>query len=180
MKAQDETHLQEKQILWAVIDENELAGDEQQHLEGCPLCKKNVEQFKEELNELGQKARQAVPPFSRPVKLPDEKPAKASHNAGWLPFFGATAMAGFVVFFYFMGMPPTKLATLQNQESLLEDEFLMREISEMVEYPLPENLYELTGDNGIGFEEDFLEFVVPDIQNDFQSEIIIQGGKKRC
>ena len=76
-------------------------------------------------------------------------------------------------------LSPT-LTTLQNQESLLEDESLMREISEMVEYPLPENLYELTGEHGISFEEDFLEFVVPDIQNDFQSEIIIQGGMTRC
>jgi len=40
-----------------------------------------------------------------------------------------------------------------------------------------EELYELTGENGAGFDEDFLQFVVPDIQDDFQSEIIIQGAK---
>jgi hypothetical protein len=167
MKVQDQKHLPEKQILWAVIDEKELSGEEQQHLAGCPLCRNKVGQFKEELQLFGQKANQAVPPFSKPVKLPDEKPVNVSHNAGWLPFFGAAAMVSFVVFFYFMGMktmPTTNLATLQNQESLLEDESLMREISEMVEYPLP----------------DFLQFVVPDIQNDFQSEIINQGGVKQC
>jgi hypothetical protein len=183
MKVQDQKHLPEKQILWAVIDEKELSGEEQQHLAGCPLCRNKVGQFKEELQLFGQKANQAVPPFSKPVKLPDEKPVNVSHNAGWLPFFGAAAMVSFVVFFYFMGMktmPTTNLATLQNQESLLEDESLMREISEMVEYPLPESLYELTGDSEVGFEEDFLQFVVPDIQNDFQSEIINQGGVKQC
>jgi hypothetical protein len=31
---------------------------------------------------------------------------------------------------------------------------------------------EITGDNGNGFDEDFLEFVVPDILDDFQSEFI--------
>ncbi len=36
-----------------------------------------------------------------------------------------------------------------------------------------EDMYEITGDNGTGFDEDFLEFVVPDIQDDFQSELII-------
>ena len=183
MKVQNQAHLQEEQILWAVIDEKELAGDDQQHLLECPVCKRKVEQFRGELQEFGQKAWQAVPPFSRTVRLPSEKPATVSHNAGWLPFFGTAAMAGLLVFFYFMGMEtmaPTKLTTLQSQESLLEDESLMQEISDMVDNPLHEELYELTGENGVGFDEDFLEFVVPDIQDDFQSEIIIQGGIKRC
>jgi hypothetical protein len=183
MKEQNSAHLQEEQILWAVIDEKELSGDDQQHLLECPVCKRKIERFRDELQELGQKAWQAVPPFSRTVRLPSEKPATVSHNAGWLPFFGAAAMAGLLVFFYFMGMEtmaPTKLTTLQSQESLLEDESLMREISEMVEYPLSKYIYEITGENGVGFDEDFLQFVVPDIQDDFQSEIIIQGGTIRC
>ena len=81
-------------------------------------------------------------------------------------------MAGLLVFFYFMGtktMIPSEFATLQSQESLLEDESLMRQISEMVENPLSEDMYEISGENGIWFDDDFLQFVVPDIQDDFQS-----------
>jgi len=92
-------------------------------------------------------------------------------------------MAGFVVFFYFMTMEtmlPTKSASLQSQESLLEDESLMREISEMVEYPLSQDMYEIYGNNGIGFDDDFLQFIVPDTEEDFQSELITRGGIKRC
>jgi hypothetical protein len=183
MKLQNHYHLQEEQILWAVIDEKELAGDDRQHLLECRVCKKKVEQFGNELQKFGQEARQTVPPFSRPVKLPKEKPVRVSHNVGWLPFFGAAAMAGFVVFFYFMSMEtmaPTKSANVPSQESLLEDESLMREISEMVEYPLPDDMYEIYGNNGIGFDDDFLQFLVPDTEEDFQSELITQGGIKRC
>jgi hypothetical protein len=172
MKAKGYAHLQQEQIHWAVIDEMELAGDDQQHLRECPVCKRKVEQFRGELQELGQKAEQAVPPFSRPVWLPSEEPVRISRNSGWLPFFGAAAMAGLLVFFYFMSMEaiaPSDLATLQTQEGLLEDEALMRQISEMVENPLSEDMKEISGDNGIGFDDDFLEFVVPDIQDDFQS-----------
>jgi len=172
MKSGNNVHLQEEQVLWAVIDEKELSEVEQQHLLTCPVCKKQVALFKSDLQEFGQKAYQAVPPLSRPVKLPGEKPSSVRHNAGWLPFFGAAAMASFVVFFYFMGLQttvPQHVTTMQSQESLLEDESLMREISEMVEYPLSEDLYEITGDNGAGFNDDFLHFVVPDMQNDFQS-----------
>ena len=95
------------------------------------------------------------------------------------------------------------MASLQSQESLLEDASLMFEISEIVEVPLSEelyaiagandsgfaedlyditgdngtgfteDLYDITGDNGTGFEVDFWDFVVPDIQDDIQSELII-------
>lgn len=183
MNVQNRFHLQEEQILWAVIDEKELVGEDRLHLLECRLCKGKVEQFRNELKEFGQEARQAVPPFSRPVKLPQEEPIRVSHNTGWLPFFGAAAMAGFVVFFYFMTMEtmlPTKSASLQSQESLLEDESLMREISEMVEYPLSQDMYEIYGNNGIGFDDDFLQFIVPDTEEDFQSELITRGGIKRC
>lgn len=184
MKTDENGHLQDGQIICTVIDEGDLALHNRDHLLVCPLCKGKVEKFSAGLQAFGQKARQSVPPFSHPVKLPPGKqPAPVAHNAGWLPFFGAAAMAGMVVFFYFMGLTtkyPAKLATLPSQESLLEDESLMREISEMIEFPLPDNMYEITGDNGIGFEDDFLQFVVPDIEEDSQSELIIQGGVKRC
>ena len=182
MKEQNH-HLQEEQISWAVIDENELAVNDRQHLLACRVCQMRVEQFRNELQEFGQEARQAVPPFSRPVKLPGKEPARVSQSPGWLPFFGAAAMAGFVLFFYFIGMetiPLTKSANLQNQEILLEDETLMREISEMVEYPLSEDMYKISGNNGSGFDDDFLRFVVPDTEDDFQSEFITQGGIKQC
>lgn len=184
MKAQNHQHLQEEHILWAIIDETELSEEARKHLQGCSVCKGQVKHFRDELQEFGQQAKGAVPPFSRPVKLPRAKPAAVSRNAGWLPFFGAAAMASLVVFFYFMGMKttvyPVKLATLQSQETLLEDETLMREISEMVEYPLYEDMYEITGENGNGYDDDFLQFVVPDILDDFQSELIMQGGIIRC
>jgi hypothetical protein len=205
MKVQNNAHLQDEHILWAVIDDKDLAGPAREHLRECSVCKRKVEQFRGELQDFEQKASLAVPPFSRPVRLPRENLAAVSHNVGWLPVFGAAAMAAFLVFFYFMGMEimsPTQFTTLQNQESLLEDESLMREIAEIVEVPLPEDVYtitgdngtgftedlyeisgdngtdaaenmdEITGDNGNGFDEDFLEFVVPDILDDFQSEFI--------
>jgi len=190
MKVQSHDHLQEEQVLWAVIDEKELAGDVQQHLLDCPVCKKKVEQFRDELELLGQKAHQAVPPFTRAVELPKEKSAAVSHNNGWLPFFGAAAMGACVVFFYFMGMQtmaPTQLTALQSQEILLGDEALMFEIAEVEEAPMFEDpydmsgengtgfdeMYEITGDDDNGFDEDFWEFAAPDIQDDYQSEFII-------
>jgi len=183
MKSQEHKHLQEEQIIWAVIDEMELADADRQHLSTCLACRKKVDLIKEELQEFGENARRSVPPFTRTVTLPSEKPVAASGKTGWLPFFGATAMAGLVVFIYVMGMgniSPTQLTSLQNQEWLLEDEVLMQKISELVENPLYDEMYEISGENGIGFDDEFLEFVVPEIQEDFQSERNNQGGIKQC
>jgi len=172
MREQNHEHLQDEQILWALIDETELGDDVQQHLIECHHCKGKVTRFSDDLHEFGDKARQAVPPYSGFVKLPAVEPSRTVFNAGWLPFFGAAAMAGLVVFFYFMGLNTVnhlQLSPLQGQESLLEDEILMREISELVESPLSGGIYEIIGENGNGYDEDFLDFVVPEIQDDFQS-----------
>jgi hypothetical protein len=177
MKEQNHDHLREEQILWAVIDKKELTGDARQHLLDCGVCKTRVEQFSHDLLVFGDRARHAVPPYSRPVKLPAEKPVRAVFNGGWFPFFGTLAAAGLVLFFYFMGMntlTPVQIAVPAGQESLLEDEVLMRDISEMVEDPLSEDIYQFTGENGNGYYEDFLDFVVPGMQDDdSQSEFII-------
>jgi len=172
MRAQNHEHLQDEQILWALIDETELGEDVQQHLIECQHCKGRVARFSYNLQEFGDKARQAVPPYSGSVKLPAAMSSKTLFTAGWLPFFGAAAMAVLIVFFYFMGLNTVnylQLSPLQGQESLLEDEVLMREISELVESPLSGGIYEIIGENGSGYDEDFLDFVVPEIQDDFQS-----------
>jgi len=182
MKSHNNTHLNEEKITRAVIDEQELDRADRQHLAACLICHKKVTQIKDELQELGDNALWAVEPLRKNVILPHEEPAPASHKSSWLPTFGVTAMAGLALFFYFLGMEsmsPTRLTPYQSAEVLMEDEYLMEEIFEMVENPLSETLYEITGDNE-GFDEDFLQFMVPEIEEDFQSEYFIQGGIKQC
>jgi hypothetical protein len=181
MKSQNQAHLNEEQIIRAVIDQKELAGADRQHLLECRLCNKKVAWFKDELQELGENAGLSVPPLTKNITLPREELTPVSHKSSWLPSFGVAAMAGLVLFFYFLGiesMSP-RLTPFQSSEALVEDEYLMEEIFQMVENPLSDELYEITGDNG-GFDEEFLQFVVPDIQDDFQSENFIQGGIKQC
>jgi hypothetical protein len=173
MKEQVQEHLRDEQIIWAVIDQQELAEALQQHLHECQLCKEKVDRFSNGLHEFGQKAKEAVPPLSHQIRLPAAEPSRVRDSYGWLPFFGAVAMAGLVVFFYFMGLKtvvPVQFSSVQSQESLLEDEDLMREISELVEYPLTEEIYEVTGKNETDYDDDFLDFDVPEMQDDFPFE----------
>lgn len=171
MKQQKQNHLKEEQVIWAVIDEHELTGEDRQHLLECQLCSGKVARFKAELQELGENARMSVPPQTRTIRLPIEEPAKPSAKSSWLPSFAAAALAGFILFFYFLGtetMTPRMIA-LQSPESFMEDEYLMDEIFEMVENPFSDVIYEITGENG-GYDDEFLQFIIPDdTQDDFQS-----------
>jgi len=181
MKSERQAHLNEEQIIGAVIDEKELTGEDRQHLLECRICHGKIEHLRDELQELGENARLSVEPMRKNITLPREEPASAGFRLGWFPSFGVVAMAGLVLFVYFLGMESMspQLTALQSYETLLEDEYLMEEIFEMVENPLSDELYRLTGENG-GFDDEFLQFVVPDIQEDFQSKHFIQGGIKQC
>jgi hypothetical protein len=181
MRSKDDIHLTEEQLIMAVVDEQELTGEHRLHLAECQLCNAKVEQFREELQLFGENSRSTVPPMTRTITLPDEEPASATSSSSWLPSFGAAVMAGLVLFFYFLGMEtmsPT-IPAFQSAEDLLAEEYLMDEIFQMVENPLSDELYQLTGDN-TGFDEEFMEFVVPEVQEDYQSQHVIQGGIKQC
>jgi hypothetical protein len=67
-----------------------------------------------------------------------------------------------------------------SQGDFVEDEILMQEINELIENPLPEDFSDITSDMIIGFDDDFLEFVVPDFTDDVQSYNSYKGGIKKC
>jgi len=176
MNEQNHGHLQEDLVLWAVVDRMELSPEARQHLQSCHACSEKVTKLEEDLAEFGRKAGQAVPPFARPVKMSTAEPAKSFQVGGWFSFLGAAAMAGLVIFFYLMNMnytAPVEVSSLQNQEQFLEDEALMREVSEIVEYPLPEDIYLITGENGVSYDEEFFDFIVPGTEDDTESELFI-------
>ena len=176
MKEQNSSHLREEHIIRAIVDEKDLDGTHRQHLLDCPDCSTKVARFRDELREFGDNAGRYAPPLTRKIKLPEAKPARRSRNVGRLPFFGAAAAAGLVVFFYLMGMQTgtqPRLTNLQSLENQPENGYMMLEVSEIIDDPLYEDLYEITGENGIGFDEEFMQFVVPGSEDDSQSEFFI-------
>ena len=181
MISRSQNHLEEDRIILAVIDQKDLTEADQHHLQECEHCNGKVIQLKEELLGLGENARQSVPQMSKNIVLPREEQSHVRSNSSWFPSFAAAAIAGLVLFVYFLGMESMtpRMMTLQNPDALLEDEYLMEEIYEMVESPFSDELYEITGGNG-GFDDEFLQFIVPDIPEDFQSGKFIKGGTDQC
>jgi len=170
MKKHNDGHLSEEWIIRAVVDEKELSEEDHCHLMECRLCQGKVERFTAHLQMFGERAELSVPPLTKIIRIPQGEPSAVKYRPSWIHFAGAAAMAGLILFFYFLGMDvmSPQLATVQAPENLFEDEYLMLEISEMLEYPLSTELYEIMGD-AADFEEDYMQFIVPDFQEDFQS-----------
>lgn len=181
MKLPEQQHLNEDQILWAVIDEGELPEEVRDHLMECQVCNERISNIRDELHGFGENAVLSVPALTKKITLPHDESGQLSKGASWLPSFGVAVMAGLVLFFYFLGMESMNpgRTPLLNTATVFEDEYLMEEIFEIVENPLFGSGFEINGENS-GFNDEFLEFIVPDIQEDYQSQYLIQGGLKQC
>jgi hypothetical protein len=60
MKSQD-SHLQEDQMIRALVDEHDLTTFERNHLLQCSLCQKEKQAFEQALHRLGDIAKEMVP-----------------------------------------------------------------------------------------------------------------------
>jgi predicted anti-sigma-YlaC factor YlaD len=175
MKSPSQIHLDEKQINRAVVDETDLPEQYRSHLVECQVCRKQVEQVGTDLFLFGEHARLSVPPMTKTVSLPTDESVSAVHSHGWFPSFAVAVMTGIILFVYFLGVENNApqiadIESLEEQpvELTIEDESLMDEVFEIVEYPLPDVMYEIIGEDGEDFDE-FLQFVVPNDQDDLQS-----------
>jgi hypothetical protein len=130
-------HLDEDQLLWAVVEETELPLPLQEHLSACPQCRTNKERFEQDLARLGQMAERFAPSLRGPVSLPVEKPrGSAGWLWGWRAYASATVAAALVVivvwsFPMFRDTPGDNGAMLARE--MQETEQFMAEVSMLVE-----------------------------------------------
>lgn len=183
MKKRFEKHLDEDQLLKALVDEQGLPHEFRMHLDHCQLCKGQLGSLQETLETFGRKAEEHVPAATRKIHLEDKGyKTTGAWNLFRLPSYGAAAVIT-VALLIFLWPQPDHLSEVEqfvSQGDFVEDERLMQEISELIENSLPEDFSDITSDMTIGFDDDFLEFVVPDFIDDVQSYNSHKGGIKKC
>ena len=88
-----EKHLEENQLLMALVDERDLPQESRMHLEHCQHCTGQQEILQEALEIMGNKAAENVPPMTGNVRLEADSTgiSKARYQFG-LPSFGVLAM----------------------------------------------------------------------------------------
>lgn len=162
-------HLNEDQILRAVVDEADLPRPVREHLSTCPLCQKNKERLEQDLKRLGQMAERFSPLPGKRVSLPEPTP-RGGMDWSWnrRVAFGVAAMTALLIIFVWWS--PLLRTTHETGTGTLIQEFwesdrLMTDVSMLVENALPPVFLDITGEPDSEFDEEFMQFVVPPIES---------------
>jgi len=169
-----EEHLNEDQIIVAIVDEGDLTEGLKRHLRSCPLCREQKRLLVSQLEAMGAMAKDLAP---RPKTIPLSDPRHWGPGH-WNPrawrraFFRwpvfASGLACFVIIaglwglMLFQGTPvktPVMSApgptTGQNLAGLVFIEDLLEESA------LPDYYLDITVSSPVNFGDEFLEFVFP-------------------
>ena len=176
----NESHLGENDILQAVIDDTDLSGLQQQHLQECSQCRSHKERLKNELARLGQLAEHYAPEPQRRVTVAEQKVRAPFFNRGFA--FSAAAVAAVLIVVW-----ATLLIRSQQQgsignlaQNMVEAERLMMEIDVLVENALPQVYLDIVGETNLNLDQDFLDFLIPNSDDAPQISALAKKGSKLC
>ena len=156
-----ELHLEEDDILQAVIDDTDLSVIQRQHLVQCLQCRTRKERLEQELARLGQLAERYAPKPQKRIIVEAQKVRWPFFN--WKIAFSAAAVAA--VFLIVWGT-----VLIQNQQQgnngnlaqdMVEAEKLMTQVNNLVENALPPVYLDIVGETSLSLDEDFMDFLIP-------------------
>lgn len=184
MSFNKENHPNEDQLIWAIVDEAKLPDSIREHLSLCPRCRAGIKKIEQDLNNLGQTARQLAPATHRIISLPVDKPSKIyrwPHD--WRISFGAIAAAALIIFTIWFSIPKTII--IEDTFSIMaeiswEDDDFMTEISTLAENVLPQIYMDIIGESYLSLDDEFIKFAVPDLGTDSLSHRQRRKGVKLC
>ncbi len=184
MSPDRDLHLDEDKLLWAVVDETELPLTLQEHLSTCPQCRAAKERLEQSLVRLGQGAERFAPLPRKRVSLPVEKP-RSSIWWSWSrrSYIGvAVTVTLMIVIVWWSALFRT---TSEDSEDMLAREMweadrVMTEASMLVENALPPVYLDICGKSDPDYDEEFMQFLIPPIENEQLSYDAWRGGVELC
>ena len=171
MSQQKNGHLDDEQIIQAVVDETDLPAPLRTHLADCSQCRVKKERLSQSLLHLGRMAQNLAPSPRQGIMLPAEKASRAFWLQAWQwrsLLTAGVAVALVVAVVWWKGPVTT---TPESQQALLgdemrEDEELMTEIRWLEEHALPLTYSDISGEYSSSSDDEFMEFLIPDTHND--------------
>jgi hypothetical protein len=175
-------HLDDDQLLWAVVEEAELPASVGEHLSACSQCFARKERLEQKLARLGQKAEIFAPSPGKKVSLSVDE-ARSPHWWSW-GWRTALAVSLAVIFIALWSsnifIPSTDTVITRLNQEILEDERLMAEISLLEENALPSLFEDISQEGNSVFDEEFMEFVVPSVEDEIRSHNPTKRGAALC
>ena len=164
----NQQHLDEQQLIQAVVDENDLPRTMQTHLVTCHQCRSSKESFEQELARLGQIAERYAPKPQKRITLPVHEARSTLWTfLNWRNAIGAAATVA-AVLLVFWGTTSvrnrTEFGTAGAPSELMEAKRLMTEVNMLVENALPPLYLEISADYKPDYDKEFYQFLIPQIE----------------
>ena len=184
LTATSNEHLAETQILQAIVDLSDLSDDQQAHLKVCSVCGAEKDRLEEMLFQVGSMARASAPTVVPRLVLPDKRPGFLH---GW--FFELRPLVRIAIPALLVLMVITTTLVLKPDrdkhtayvtEQMIDPEQLLSDIDRLIENPLPQDLQTLISIAEIDPDEDFMEYIVPQTENDPLSNKQGKKGENIC
>ena len=169
----------------AVVDEEDLPLKVRAHLSMCSECREKRDALAQDLTRLGQTAERMAP-------LPQRKVTIFAEDGGspkWWPWWGLrrgfiVAMASVALVMVF-SLSVLLISTSENrmaklQQEIWEDQILMNEIRSLEDNALPPLVLDVSAESNSAFDEDFMRFVVPVLDNESLSKVLATRGTLLC
>jgi hypothetical protein len=174
-------HLDEDQIIRAVVDESELSLSLRTHLDHCDQCSARKTNLEKDLARLRKAAEQFVPLPRGGLNLKEmEKPDPMRWLWTWRTILGAAlAAAALVMIIWWPSQQQGRFESPGGANLIVNDinksESLMTEISILSENALPQVYLDIAVETETDSAEEFIDFIAPLIEND--SLTFVQGKK---
>ena len=170
MTPNKDMHLNEDQILTAIVDEADLAPHLREHLLSCHQCMEKRLLIESDCARLGRTAIGFAPLPKRRFRLKAGTRPRAIwlRSRGVKAAFGLAAAAIFV-FFVIEGQGIFKITRTQRTEhhgqNRFKDEELMKDIRRLSENALPREYMDIIPDSASdsALDDGFMEFIAPSI-----------------
>ena len=179
MNLDSKQHLNEQQLIQAVVDANELPRSIQAHLGSCHQCRSSKVSFEEELARLGQLAERYVPQPQKQIAIPVHAARSTRWTfLNWRHAIGTAASVA-VVLLVFWGATSVRnlneFGTAGAPAELIEAKRLMTEVNMLVDNALPPLYLELSAEYKPEYDKEFFQFLIPQIE----TENLTSGRWKR-
>jgi hypothetical protein len=167
MSNNENDHLDIARIISSLVDENDLAAQEREHLRVCPICSASRNHMAAELHGLSEKAMRSTPEPRRSFTLPE---TEVLRGPGWTLrwYVGMATAAACLVLVITLAVPHLFTGNLQPYGKLdlaaeMEaDEMFIATTEDIEDNSLPVSMQEIVPDTGSTDDnDDFLDFASP-------------------
>jgi hypothetical protein len=166
-------HLNEAELLLAVVDAADLAAEQNAHLGACPVCRDAREHLQARFLSLGRTAREQAPAPTRPFRLPPQHAPAARWRFKPLWVAGLAAAMVLAIMLGRSMVPSFSPAPVPTAAMLEADRRLSEAVDALVADALPVSFQQLASLDADETEvdpqldeadEEWIDWVVPPIE----------------